>query len=405
VIGPTVPRLGAGSARERVVGAVLTREGRILLGYRCPGRASFPGCWDLPGGHVETGESPQAALQRELKEELGVELALGNRAPDFHLVDHRYDLGIWVVREWRGEVANGAPSEHGTLAWFAGDELGRLQLADPRYLGLLSTVLAGGKARLTWSEDGSTVTKTLAPGVVVPQWAGLLGTPRRAALNELRVNRLLAREPPPVRAPRLLSSSARAPSMTFEAVNGASLGPKFPQSLSDGDLDGLVALASALGGYRPSRRWFRRLYIGRRLALHCRSGLLSPAEADVLAALAARPGLRWGFAHGDITARNVLKDADGCLALIDWEWAGLYPVGYELAFLWFSLAEVPGGRERVESFVPRHNEAGFLLSAAMVNLLHLQLWLRTPNPFVAKHRETLRGLVSAAASKPSSGSG
>lgn len=153
-----------------------------------------------------------------------------DRSPDFHLVDEAYDFGIWVVRDWRGDVANSAPSEHGSLGWFAGDELGQLQLADPRYLGLLSTVLACGRARLTWSEDGSTVTKTLVPGIVVPQWAGLLGTPKRAALNELRVNRLLARVPP-VRAPRLLSWCARAPSMTFEAVHSAPLGPKFPQHL------------------------------------------------------------------------------------------------------------------------------------------------------------------------------
>jgi Ser/Thr protein kinase RdoA (MazF antagonist) len=184
--------------------------------------------------------------------------------------------------------------------------------------------------------------------------------------------------------------------MTFEAVNGAPLGPKFPQSLPAGDLDRVVEMAAALGSYRPRRRWFRRLYIGRRLALHCRSGFLSPAQADSLAALAGSPGLRWGFAHGDITARNVLRDSKGHLALIDWEWAGLYPVGYELAFLWFSLAQVPGGRANLEAAVPRQHEAGFLLSAAMVDLLHLQLWLRAPNPFMEKHKDTLRELLKAA---------
>lgn len=69
-------------------------------------------------------------------------------------------------------------------------------------------------------------------------------------------------------------------------------------------------------------------------------------------ALALRPGVKWGFAHGDITARNVLRDYDSNLALVNWEWAGIYPVGYDLAFLWFSLAQVPEGRAEVEGAVP-----------------------------------------------------
>jgi 8-oxo-dGTP diphosphatase len=377
-------------------------EGRVLLGHRRPGRPYFPDCWDLPGGHVAAGERPQAALARELREELGVEVDVGD-ASQFHLVDEDYDLDIWVVRKWQGHVTNCSPEEHDSLGWFALDELGALELALPRYLGLLSTVLGAGKARLQWSDDGATVTKTLLPGIVIPHWAGLLGTPHQAALNELRVNRLLAQVPPPVRAPRLISSCRRGPSMTFDAVNGAPLGPKYPQSLSADDLGRVVELVTTLGSYQPRRRWFRRLHLDRRLALHCRSGLLRPAEADVLADLAARPAVKWAFAHGDITARNVLKDAEGRLALIDWEWAGLYPRGYELAFLWFSLVEVPGARYAVESAVPSHLEAGFLLSAALIHLLHLQLSLRTPNPYIARHKETLRDLLLAAASKSSVG--
>jgi hypothetical protein len=302
---------------------------------------------------------------------------------------------LWVVRSWKGQVTNCAPDQHGTLGWFAADELGTIELADARYLGFLSTVLSAGKARLTWSDDGSTVTKTLVPGLVIPQWVSLLGTPRQAALNELRVNRMLTRSPSPVKAPKLLACSRRGPSLTFEALDGAPLGPKFPASLLERDLEELVALALALRVYRPRRPWFRRLNVTRRLALHCRSGLLSQADATAVAHLAGRPGIKWSFAHGDITARNVLRDAKGDLALIDWEWAGLYPAGYDLAFLWFSLLGVPGGRAQVEAAVPGHNEAGFLLSAAMVQLLHLQLWLRTPHPFVPRHEQTLRDLLAA----------
>ena len=104
-------------------------------------------------------------------------------------------------------------------------------------------------------------------------------------------------------------------------------------------------------------------------------------------------GRKWHFAHGDITARNVLRDRDGRSVLIDWEWAGLYPVGYELAFCgppWSTSR--PG--ERGGAAVPACYEAGFMLSATMVHLLHLQMW-RRPHPLVARYEETLAELLSA----------
>ncbi|NNM54461.1 MAG: NUDIX domain-containing protein [Spirochaetales bacterium] len=55
-----------------VVCALIEREGKILLGRRAPGR-SLAGKWELPGGKQERGESPELALQRELREELGWE--------------------------------------------------------------------------------------------------------------------------------------------------------------------------------------------------------------------------------------------------------------------------------------------------------------------------------------------
>jgi hypothetical protein len=108
--------------------------------------------------------------------------------------------------------------------------------------------------------------------------------------------------------------------MTFRAVHGSRLDQKFPDLLARTDLNGLVEPASALGATDLSR-WFRRLYVSRRLALHCHSSRIGGAEADALPALALRPDVKWGFAHGDITARNVLRDYDSNLALVNWEWA------------------------------------------------------------------------------------
>jgi 8-oxo-dGTP diphosphatase len=52
--------------------AMLVHESKILLGKRAAGQLLYPDAWDLPGGHLEAGESPDEALIRELKEELGI---------------------------------------------------------------------------------------------------------------------------------------------------------------------------------------------------------------------------------------------------------------------------------------------------------------------------------------------
>jgi 8-oxo-dGTP diphosphatase len=61
-----------------VVAAVIERGGRILVSQRGPG-AGQPGRWEFPGGKREAGESDEAALARELLEELGIEVGIGAR--------------------------------------------------------------------------------------------------------------------------------------------------------------------------------------------------------------------------------------------------------------------------------------------------------------------------------------
>jgi 8-oxo-dGTP diphosphatase len=62
--------------QQVVVAAVIERGGRILVSQRGPG-AGQPGRWEFPGGKREPGEDDQAALARELREELGIELEVG----------------------------------------------------------------------------------------------------------------------------------------------------------------------------------------------------------------------------------------------------------------------------------------------------------------------------------------
>jgi len=239
------------------------------------------------------------------------------------------------------------------------------------------------KASLTWSTDGSTVTKRF---VQLPA-DELFGTQAGAFANEARVNGLLRDEEPPVPVAALLAVDRAVRSLTFEAIPGDPLGPKFPSGLDHDAIEGLVRLVAALDGYRPHPRWLRRFPLERRLRLHVAAGLLADDDADLLRA-AARDRAAWSFAHGDVTARNVLRRDDGALVLIDWEWAGLHSPLYDTAFLWFSLAQDPEARQRVAATVADVHRTPFLVSVVLIEVLHLHMWQRRRNPttpFEAQH--------------------
>lgn len=296
-----------------------------------------------------------------------------------------------VLPRQNSSEAHGGRREHGS----------RLNPGDGELVATVATVariLETTRTTLKWSEDGTTVIKRSTSDY----HDTILGSYRDALLNEIRVNRMLAGEPPPVPTPRLLGYSTRSRSLTVEAVEGKPLGPKFPVALGAGEVDELVTLAKRLEPYRPRRKWFRRFDIDRRLRRHVDEGLITAFDAQAVAALAACNPLRYRFAHGDVTARNVLREPTGRLVLIDWEWAGLYPTGYELAFLWLSLIDVPGGRESVENAVRPRDHAAFLVSAVLIQLLHLHLWLGSPrSEFAANHEDTLQTLLATVRSNTS----
>ena len=104
-----------------VVGA-LVRDERVLLAHRSSGKRAHPGRWDLPGGCVEDGESETGALERELREELGVRIATGSSFRLCRLTVRPAGepvlLSAWLVREWTGLPINAAPDEHDDIAWF-----------------------------------------------------------------------------------------------------------------------------------------------------------------------------------------------------------------------------------------------------------------------------------------------
>jgi 8-oxo-dGTP diphosphatase len=97
--------------------ALVDVDGRVLLAQRPEGK-SMAGLWEFPGGKVQPGETPEAALIRELQEELGIDVAASCLAPftfashsyaDFHLL-----MPLYVCRKWQGALT---PREGQQLIW------------------------------------------------------------------------------------------------------------------------------------------------------------------------------------------------------------------------------------------------------------------------------------------------
>ncbi|MGI3185249.1 8-oxo-dGTP diphosphatase MutT [Nioella aestuarii] len=103
--------------------ALIDPEGRVLLAQRPEGK-SMAGLWEFPGGKVEPGETPEAALVRELQEELGIDTWESCLAP-LTFASHTYEsfhllMPLFACRKWQGIVA---AREGQQLAWVRANQL------------------------------------------------------------------------------------------------------------------------------------------------------------------------------------------------------------------------------------------------------------------------------------------
>ena len=126
-----------------VAAALIDGAGRVLLQKRAPGRA-MAGLWEFPGGKVEEGELPEAALVRELREELGIETDAPGLAPacfasapvgDAHMI-----LLLYLCRRWSGEPR---PLDASALQWVRPRDMAELEMppADRPLIALLDALI------------------------------------------------------------------------------------------------------------------------------------------------------------------------------------------------------------------------------------------------------------------------
>lgn len=112
--------------------ALINERSEVLLAQR-PAHKALPGQWEFPGGKIELDETPEAALIRELREELGIEVAAADLEPFWFLSHTYHDLGFhlmmptWIIHRWQSTPQ---ALEHAAICWMHPDDMHQLPMIE-----------------------------------------------------------------------------------------------------------------------------------------------------------------------------------------------------------------------------------------------------------------------------------
>lgn len=194
--------------------------------------------------------------------------------------------------------------------------------------------------------------------------------------HEIAVYRAFVRGRPPVRTPRLIAADPDEGTLVMERMPGrvAALRRHPFEAPAGGDLRAVLRTICRVNQWQPAPDAFvRPLDYSTRLARYHELGLLTDRDMGDLQKLlhcvahgSGGQGAAWQFCHGDALLTNVLLAPAGP-ALVDWEHAGWYLPGYDLATLWSALGEAPGTRRRISQLAQA--QGSDVRDAFLVNLM------------------------------------
>lgn len=194
--------------------------------------------------------------------------------------------------------------------------------------------------------------------------------------REVAAYRAFVRHRPPVRAPKLIAADPETCTVVVERVLGRPAGT--PHRIADApehtQLRAVLSAVTRLNSWQPPAELFERpLDYGRRLARYHELGLLTDRDLDDLHKLlhsvvssGTRTTALRQFCHGDARPDNVLLTATGPV-LVDWEHAGWYLPGHDLATLWCALGDSLAARRQISQLAQRGGPAA--RDAFLINLM------------------------------------
>lgn len=116
-------------AQKIGVSAFISRDDKVLLLKRSESEKAFPDFWELPGGKVEFGETPEDALKRELLEEAGIEIKVSNPYTCFsYIFNEKHYIDIQFLCETRDKTIK-LSEEHSKYTWILKNKISKLKMS------------------------------------------------------------------------------------------------------------------------------------------------------------------------------------------------------------------------------------------------------------------------------------